>query len=127
MPWGLLAGRLQAKVNHELALAEADISARAADSQRLATYGSAAVIVVMVTLFILFYVRERRAHGLAQRLTRERAQLLLQELAIARHPAPGPRRRVPRRPHGQHTRRVGHLSARIAAERVFPQEQPSPP
>ena len=120
---GPVAGGLQAKVNHELALAEADISARAADSQRLATYGSAAVIVVMVTLFILFYVRERRAHGLAQRLTRERAQLLLQDsqlLVIQRLAVAAEYRDDDT---GQHTRRVGRLSVQIAACLEMPEEQ----
>jgi HD-GYP domain-containing protein (c-di-GMP phosphodiesterase class II) len=120
---GPVAGRLQARVNHELALAEADISVRAADSQRLATYGSAAVIVFMVTLFILFYVRERRAHGLAQRLTRERAQLLLQDsqlLVIQRLAVAAEYRDDDT---GQHTRRVGRLSVQIAACLEMPEEQ----
>jgi HD-GYP domain-containing protein (c-di-GMP phosphodiesterase class II) len=120
---GADAGRLQGIVNRELDLAAADYRARAASSQSLATEGSAAMISLLVGLFCVFYFRERKSHAIAERLTRERARLLLQDsqlLVIQRLAIAAEYRNDDT---GQHTRRVGRLSELIGAALDLPEEQ----
>jgi HD-GYP domain-containing protein (c-di-GMP phosphodiesterase class II) len=120
---GPLAGRLQATVNRQLDLAEADYRARATRSQELATDGSAAMIVLLLALFCVFYLRERKAHATAERLTSDNAQLLLQDsqlLVIQRLAVAAEYRDDDT---GQHTRRVGRLSMLIGGALDMTQEQ----
>jgi HD-GYP domain-containing protein (c-di-GMP phosphodiesterase class II) len=120
---GPVAGRLQGIVNRELDLAAADYRARAASSQSLATEGSAAMISLLVGLFCVFYFRERKSHATAERLTRERARLLLEDsqlLVIQRLAVAAEYRDDDT---GQHTRRVGRLSELIGAALALSEEQ----
>jgi HD-GYP domain-containing protein (c-di-GMP phosphodiesterase class II) len=120
---GPVAARLQGKVNRELDLAAGDYRARATRSQMLATDGSAAMIVLLVSLFGVFYFRERKAHAVAERLTRDHARLLLQDsqlLVIQRLAVAAEYRDDDT---GQHTRRVGRLSVLIGAALDMPDEQ----
>jgi HD-GYP domain-containing protein (c-di-GMP phosphodiesterase class II) len=120
---GTVAGGLQIRVDRELELASLYYEGRAAGSLRLAMYGSAAMILTLVSLFGLFYFLSRRAHAIAERLVRDNAKLLLddsqlqviQRLAVAAEYRDDDT--------GQHTRRVGRLSALIGAELGMPPEQ----
>jgi HD-GYP domain-containing protein (c-di-GMP phosphodiesterase class II) len=120
---GVVAGGLQIRVDRELELASLNYEGRAASSLRLAMYGSAAMILALVSLFGLFYFLSRRAHAIAERLLRDNAKLLLddsqlqviQRLAVAAEYRDDDT--------GQHTRRVGRLSARIGAALGMPAEQ----
>jgi putative two-component system response regulator len=117
---GPLAGRTQAAVGKELAAAGVAYQRRASSSLTLATLGSAVMIVVLVALFAVFYLRSQRAHEIAQRLARENERLLredsqlqvIQRLALAAEYRDDET--------GQHTRRVGELSARIGAALGMP-------
>jgi diguanylate cyclase (GGDEF)-like protein len=73
---GPVAGRLERLVARELARAGADYRQRAVDALRLATIGSAAAILTLVSLFGIFYLRSRREHAAAQGLAEENARLL---------------------------------------------------
>jgi HD-GYP domain-containing protein (c-di-GMP phosphodiesterase class II) len=117
------AGRLQAIVNRELDLAAADYRARAASSQSLATEGSAAMISLLVGLFCVFYIRERKSHATAERLTREHARLLLQDSQLLVIQRLGVAAEYRDDDTGQHTRRVGRLSELIGAALDLPEEQ----
>ncbi|MDP9255300.1 MAG: HD-GYP domain-containing protein [Actinomycetota bacterium] len=120
---GPAAGRLQGIVNRELDLAAADYRARATSSQSLATEGSAAMIILLVGLFCVLYLRERKSHATAERLTREHAQLSLQDsqLLVVQRLAVAAEYRDDDT--GQHTRRVGRLSELIGAALDVPEEQ----
>jgi diguanylate cyclase (GGDEF)-like protein len=67
-PLGLVAGRSQRTVDRELRAASIDYQRRASESVRLATLGSAAMILVLITLFGVFYVRLQKANATAKRL-----------------------------------------------------------
>jgi hypothetical protein len=110
---GPVAGRLQAKVGVELAEAGVDYGRRAARSLLLATLGSAGMIIALVALFGVFYLRSHKEHATAQRLARENAALLVEDSqlqVIQRLALAGAYRDDDT---GQHTARVGELSARI--------------
>jgi HD-GYP domain-containing protein (c-di-GMP phosphodiesterase class II) len=106
-----------------LELASLYYEGRAASSLRLAMYGSAAMILALVSLFGLFYFLSRRAHAIAERLVRDNAKLLLddsqlqviQRLAVAAEYRDDDT--------GQHTRRVGRLSTQIGAALGMPAEK----
>jgi HD-GYP domain-containing protein (c-di-GMP phosphodiesterase class II) len=120
---GPVAGRRQAETNHQLELAEADYRTRATTSQRLATDGSAAMIILLVSLFCVFYFRERKAHAIAERLTTHNAQLLLQDsqlLVIQRLAVAAEYRDDDT---GQHTRRVARLAVLIGRVLAMSREQ----
>ena len=112
---GPVAGRTQAAVGKELGEAGVAYQRRAARSLRLATLGSAVMIIVLVALFAVFYLRSQRAHATSQSLSRENERLqredsqlqVIQRLALAAEYRDDET--------GQHTRRVGELSARIGA------------
>jgi HD-GYP domain-containing protein (c-di-GMP phosphodiesterase class II) len=120
---GPVAARLQAEVDRQLELAEADYRARATSSQQLATDGSAAMIVLLLSLFCVFYLRERKAHATAERLASDNAQLLLQDsqLLVIQRLAIAAEYRDDET--GQHTRRVGRLSLLIGGALGMPREQ----
>jgi HD-GYP domain-containing protein (c-di-GMP phosphodiesterase class II) len=110
---GSLASPYQQDVAREIRQAGAEYQEAASRSLRLATLGSAAMVLALVFLFAVFYLRSHKSHAGAQRLARDNARLLvedsqlqvIQRLALAaefRDDATG-----------QHTRRVGELSARI--------------
>ena len=117
------AGRSQRAVGEELALAGVDYRQRASRSLLLATLGSAGMIIGLVSLFAVFYLRSHKAHARAQRLARENAALLVEDSqlqVIQRLALAGEYRDDDT---GQHTRRVGELSARIGAALGMPDDQ----
>jgi putative two-component system response regulator len=89
----------------------------------LATTGSGAAILALVSLFAVFYLRARRSHARAQRLAQENAELLvhdsqvqvIQRLALANEYRDDDT--------GQHTSRVGDLSALVGAALGMPADQ----
>jgi HD-GYP domain-containing protein (c-di-GMP phosphodiesterase class II) len=120
---GPRSGLLQQRVHQELALAGVDYQHRASRSLTLAKFGSAAVILTLVSLFGVFYFRSRRAHVIAERLIRDNAQLLLHDsqLQVIQRLATAAEYRDDDT--GQHTRRVGELSVRIGAALGIPEDQ----
>jgi HD-GYP domain-containing protein (c-di-GMP phosphodiesterase class II) len=120
---GPVAGRLQRAVNIELDRAGGDYRQRASNSLRWATRGSAGAILALVSLFGVFYVRSRNAHARSERLAHENARLQLQEaqLQVIHRLARAAEYRDDQT--GQHTRRVGDLSADIATALGMPAEQ----
>ncbi|MDX6476959.1 MAG: hypothetical protein QOH95_2470 [Gaiellaceae bacterium] len=67
-PLGPVAGRSQRAVDRLLESAGIDYKKRAANSLSLAKFGSAAVILTLVTLFSIFYIRLRIAKATSERL-----------------------------------------------------------
>jgi HD-GYP domain-containing protein (c-di-GMP phosphodiesterase class II) len=122
-PLGPMASRLQGVVNRHMGKASAEYAKLAAASLRLAAMGSSAAILALVSLFGLFYFRSRKAHARAQRLADENALILLQDsqLQVIHRLALAAEYRDDDT--GQHTRRVGDLSARIGAELGVAEEQ----
>jgi HD-GYP domain-containing protein (c-di-GMP phosphodiesterase class II) len=120
---GPVAGRLQRAVNAELDHAGVEYRQRAATSLRWATIGSAAAILALVSLFAVFYIRSRSAHASSQQLTRENARLqqLESQLQVIHRLARAGEYRDDQT--GQHTRRVGNLSADIGAALGMPAGQ----
>jgi HD-GYP domain-containing protein (c-di-GMP phosphodiesterase class II) len=120
---GPRSGLLQQRVHQELALAGVDYQHRASRSLTLAKFGSAAVILTLVSLFGVFYFRSRRAHVIAERLIRDNARLLLHDsqLQVIQRLATAAEYRDDDT--GQHTRRVGELSVRIGAALGIPEGQ----
>jgi hypothetical protein len=103
----------QRAVGRELDRAGASYQRRASTSLTLATLGSAGMIVTLVLLFAVFYLRSHSAHARAQGLARENARLLVEDAqlqVIQRLALAGEYRDDAT---GQHTRRVGELSALI--------------
>jgi HD-GYP domain-containing protein (c-di-GMP phosphodiesterase class II) len=120
---GPVAGRFQRAVNFELDRAGLEYRQRAATSLRWATLGSAAAILTLVSLFGVFYIRSRHAHVDFERLAHENARLQLQEsqLQVIHRLARAAEYRDGET--GEHTRRVGDLSADIATALGMPAEQ----
>lgn len=81
--------------------------------------------MLLVSVFAVFYLRSRRAHATANRLAEENARLLLQDaqLQVIQRLALAAEYRDDET--GQHTRRVGDLSALIGAALGMPDERPS--
>jgi diguanylate cyclase (GGDEF)-like protein len=73
---GPISGRLQRTVDRELRGASAEYRERAARSETLATFGSAVVILILLSLFGFFYIRSRQEHATAETLAQENARLL---------------------------------------------------
>jgi HD-GYP domain-containing protein (c-di-GMP phosphodiesterase class II) len=120
---GPVADRLHGEADRHLTGAAVAYHARAASSLRLAYLGSGATVLVLVSLFGVFYLRSRRAHATAERLTHENAQLQVQDAhlqTIHRLALAGEYRDDET---GQHTRRVGDLAARIGAALGMDDEQ----
>ena len=107
------AGRTQVAAGKEFDAAGVAYQRRASRSLKLATLGSAVMIVVLVALFAVFYLRTQQAHATAQRLADENERLLRQDsqLQLIQRLALAAEYRDDET--GQHTRRVGELSARI--------------
>ncbi len=120
---GPVAGRLQRAVNGELNRAGVEYRQRAAQSLRWATLGSAGAILVLVSLFGVFYIRSRSAHASSERLAHENARLQLFEsqLQVIHRLARAAEFRDDQT--GQHTRRVGDMSANIGTALGMPPEQ----
>jgi HD-GYP domain-containing protein (c-di-GMP phosphodiesterase class II) len=120
---GPIAGRQQQRIGKELGEAGKEYQRRASRSLTLATLGSAFTILALVSLFAVFYLRSHRAHAIAERLSRENARLLredsqiqvIQRLALAAEYRDDET--------GQHTRRVGELSARVGQALGMPEDQ----
>jgi HD-GYP domain-containing protein (c-di-GMP phosphodiesterase class II) len=120
---GPVAGRLQQAVGTELSEAGVDYQREASRSLMLATLGSAGMIIVLVSLFGVFYLRSNTAHATAQRLAGENARLLVEDSqiqVIQRLALAGEFRDDDT---GQHTRRVGELSKRIGEALGMPSEE----
>jgi HD-GYP domain-containing protein (c-di-GMP phosphodiesterase class II) len=120
---GPVAGRLQRAAIRELDLASVDYQRRASRAQRLGTLGSAATILLLVSLFGNFYLRSRRAGAHAETLARENAQLLVQDsqlLVVQRLALAGEYRDDDT---GQHTGRVARLSGLIGAALGMPADE----
>jgi HD-GYP domain-containing protein (c-di-GMP phosphodiesterase class II) len=120
---GPLASPLQHAVGRELGRAGVEYQHRASRWLMLATLGSAGMIVALVSLFAVFYLRSHTAHATAQRLARENARLLVEDAqlqVIQRLALAGEYRDDAT---GQHTRRVGDLSARIGEALGMPADQ----
>jgi HD-GYP domain-containing protein (c-di-GMP phosphodiesterase class II) len=107
---------LATRVNLQLEVRAAAYRAKAESSLRLAIYGSAGVILTLVSLFVVFYLRGRR-------LVRDNARLLLHDsqMQVIQRLATAAEFRDDET--GQHTRRVGRLSATIGAELGLPADQ----
>jgi diguanylate cyclase (GGDEF)-like protein len=73
---GPISGRLQRTVERDLRNASGEYRERAARSETLATFGSAVVILVLLSLFGFFYIRSRQEHATAEMLGQENARLL---------------------------------------------------
>jgi response regulator RpfG family c-di-GMP phosphodiesterase len=122
-PLGPVASHSQRAVDQALRRAGDEYQQRATKSQRLATLGSAGMILTLVTLFAVFYVRLRKANAATERLAAENSRILLhdsqlqviQRLALAAEYRDDVT--------GQHTRRVGDLSTRIGAALSMPDDQ----
>jgi HD-GYP domain-containing protein (c-di-GMP phosphodiesterase class II) len=120
---GSAAGRLQHEVDQQLSSAGAEYQQRASKALTLSTLGSAFAILALLALFGVFYLRSRKAHATAEILAQENASFLvrdsqlqvIQRLALAAEYRDDDT--------GQHTRRVGNLSARIGAALGMPAEQ----
>jgi hypothetical protein len=120
---GPVAGRLQQAVGAELAEAGRDYQHHASRSLWLATLGSAGMIIFLVALFAVFYLRSHKALASAEHLARENERLLVQDSqsqAIQRLALAAEYRDDET---GQHTRRVGELSARIGERLGLPDDQ----
>ena len=120
---GPVAGRLQRAVGLELGQAGRDYERHASTSLTLATLGSAGMIIALVSLFAVFFLRSQRSHGIAQRLARDNARLLLEDsqLQVIQRLALAAEYRDDET--GQHTRRVGELSTRIGEALGMPDDQ----
>jgi HD-GYP domain-containing protein (c-di-GMP phosphodiesterase class II) len=120
---GPLASPLQHKVGRELGRAGVQYQHRASRSLMLATLGSAGMIIALVSLFAVFYLRSHTSHATAQRLTRENARLLVEDaqLQVIQRLALAAEYRDDAT--GQHTRRVGELSARIGEALGMPDDE----
>jgi len=120
---GPIAGRQQRAFARDIARAGADYRAGASRELTLATLGSAAMIMILVSLFGIFFLRSHKAHATAQRLARENAQLLLEDaqLQVIQRLALAAEYRDDNT--GQHTRRVGELSASIGQTLGMPADQ----
>jgi HD-GYP domain-containing protein (c-di-GMP phosphodiesterase class II) len=120
---GPTAGRLQREVDQQLSSAGVEYEKRASKALTLAMLGSAVAILALLSLFGVFYLRSRKAHATAEMLAQENTRFLvrdsqlqvIQRLAIAAEYRDDDT--------GQHTRRVGNLSARIGAALGVPAEQ----
>ncbi|MEA2322926.1 MAG: hypothetical protein QOD81_2776 [Solirubrobacteraceae bacterium] len=120
---GPVAGRLQRAAIGELDLASVAYRRRASRSQRLATLGSAATILVLVSLFGTFYLRSRRAGARAETLASDNAQLLVEDsqlLVVQRLALAGEYRDDDT---GQHTARVARLSGLIGEALGMPADE----
>jgi HD-GYP domain-containing protein (c-di-GMP phosphodiesterase class II) len=117
------SNRFEQQVDRQLELAAVSYRGRAENALRQATYGSAAMILALVSLFGVFYFRERTSHATAGRLQQQNAQLLLHDsqLQVIQRLATAAEYRDDDT--GQHTRRVGRLSALIGAELSMPEDQ----
>jgi HD-GYP domain-containing protein (c-di-GMP phosphodiesterase class II) len=122
-PLGPVAGRSQRAVDRELQGAGLDFQHRASKLLRLATFGSAGMILALVALFAVFYVRLRKANATTERLADENSRLLLHEsqLQVIQRLALAAEYRDDVT--GQHTRRVGDLCTRIGAALGMPDDQ----
>jgi HD-GYP domain-containing protein (c-di-GMP phosphodiesterase class II) len=122
-PLGPVAGRSQLAVDRELREAGLDFQQRASNSLKLATFGSAGMILALVALFAVFFVRLRKANATTERLADENSRLLLHEsqLQVIQRLALAAEYRDDVT--GQHTRRVGDLSTRIGAALGMPDDQ----
>jgi HD-GYP domain-containing protein (c-di-GMP phosphodiesterase class II) len=120
---GPVAGRLQHAANRELAAAGAAYRDRAAHAVSVAQLGSGAVVLALVALFAVFYLRSRSTAGEARRLTEENAklQVLDAQLQVIQRLARAAEYRDDDT--GEHTRRVGDLSAHIGAALGLPDEE----
>ena len=120
---GPVAGSSQRAVGRELGLAGREYERRASTSLTLATVGSAGMIIALVSLFAVFFLRSQRSHVIAQRLSRDNARLLLEDsqLQVIQRLALAAEYRDDET--GQHTRRVGELSARIGEALGMPDDQ----
>ncbi|MEA2468606.1 MAG: hypothetical protein QOJ57_2732 [Thermoleophilaceae bacterium] len=122
-PLGAVAGRLQSAAERELDAAGAAYRDRALEVANVAKTGSAAVVLGLVGLFGVFYLRSRKAAADARRLTEQNAQLQVQDaqLQVIQRLARAAEYRDDDT--GEHTRRVGDLSARIGAALDLPDGQ----
>ena len=120
---GPVAGHSQRAVGRLLGLASREYERRASTSLTLATLGSAGMIIALVSLFAVFFLRSQRSHAIAQRLARDNARLLLEDsqLQVIQRLALAAEYRDDET--GQHTRRVGELSARIGETLGMPDDQ----
>ncbi|HYM58985.1 MAG TPA: HD domain-containing phosphohydrolase [Solirubrobacteraceae bacterium] len=120
---GPLSGRLQRAVGRELGRAGVDYERDASKALALATFGSAAMILALVSLFGVFYLRSRKAHATAETLAEQNARLLVEDsqLQVIQRLALAAEYRDDDT--GQHTRRVGEMSARIGEVLDMPADQ----
>jgi putative nucleotidyltransferase with HDIG domain len=109
------AARRHRAVDRALGRTSAEYRGRAERWLALSTGGSIAAIMALVGLFAVFYLRSRAAHAAAQVLADENARLLVQDsqLQVLQRLALAAEFRDDCT--GQHTCRVGELSARIGA------------
>jgi HD-GYP domain-containing protein (c-di-GMP phosphodiesterase class II) len=120
---GPIAGRSQRAFGREVGEAGLQYRRQASKSLTLATLGSAGMIIALVSLFSVFFLRSQRSHAIARRLARENARLLLEDsqLQVIQRLALAAEYRDDET--GQHTRRVGELSARIGEALGMADEQ----
>jgi HD-GYP domain-containing protein (c-di-GMP phosphodiesterase class II) len=120
---GPVAGRSQRSVDRSLRQAGRKYEQRATESLQYATFGSAAMILALVTLFAVFYVRSRKASATTERLAAENTRLSLDEsqLQVIQRLAFAAEFRDDVT--GQHNRRVGDLSTRIGAALGMPEDR----
>jgi HD-GYP domain-containing protein (c-di-GMP phosphodiesterase class II) len=120
---GAESGRLQREVDGHLDRASRAYDERTSKTLTVATVGAGAAILILVCLFSLFYFRSRRAQSKALTLADQNSQILLQDaqLNVIHRLALAAEYRDDET--GQHTRRVGDLSARIGAELGMPKDE----
>jgi putative two-component system response regulator len=118
-----VAASLQGAVDGAFEDAADDAARRAVKSQWLATVGSGAATLALLSLFGVFYFRSRKAHAIADRLAAENSQLQLQDsqLQVIHRLALAGEYRDDET--GHHTRRVGEISRQIGAALEMPERQ----
>lgn len=120
---GPVAGRPLRAASRELTAAGGAYRRRAVHALNVAKFGSAGVVLGLVALFAVFYLRSRKTAAETGRLTEEHAKLevLDAQLQVIQRLARAAEYRDDDT--GEHTRRVGDLSARVGAALELPGDQ----
>jgi putative nucleotidyltransferase with HDIG domain len=118
--FGPVAGLQQAQLARELDRTGVVYRRRASSWLRLATAGSAATILVLVSLFSFSYLRSRKAHARVEGLSDQNARLLVEDLQLQVLHRLALAAEYRDDDTGQHTSRVAELAVRVGTALGMP-------